>query len=67
MITNTEIKLIDKFILTHDIKQIDIAMFSNIVCNSFPTWRAEQICGYEFGHKNLTISYNQYIKGETNE
>jgi hypothetical protein len=62
ILTNTETKLLDEYIIRHNYTTFDEAHFHHILANTLPSWRSECIASsriYEFG---TTEAYQDYIK-----
>jgi hypothetical protein len=61
MLKPNEIKIIDDYVISNNITTMDLAMFRNIVCDTLPTWRAEQLCGPFHVDDGGLSHYKKYI------
>lgn len=62
ILTNTEIKLLDEYVIKHNYTTFDEAHFHHALANIVPSWRIEEIADtrvYDFG---TTEAYQDYIK-----
>ena len=67
MLKKNEIKQIDDYVIQNNIPTMNLEVFKSIVCNVFPTHRAEQLVG-EFYHDDQGYNtYKKYITFETDK
>lgn len=60
-IKENEIKILDDYVVSNNLHTMDLATFRQVVCSTFPHWRAEQLCG-DLYHDNCGYdNYKKYI------
>jgi hypothetical protein len=61
-LTNVEVKLIDNYIIRNQVTTLDQSYFLNALCNTVPSWRAEQLVGTDTVYSNVTSpAYIAYL------
>lgn len=60
-IKDYEIDIIDNYVVSNNISDMNLHVFKNIVCNTLPMWRAEQLTGSFFQTDDGQNNYKKYI------
>lgn len=56
-----EINIIDKYVISNNLHEMNFSVFKSIVCVTFPTWRSEQLLGSMFHEDEGVSNYQKYI------
>lgn len=60
-LTEYEIDILDHYVISNNLPTMNFAIFRNIVDNTLPLWRSEQLCGEFFVDDHGYSVYQQYI------
>jgi hypothetical protein len=60
-IKTNEVKIIDEYVIQNNLPEMNLEVFKSCVCNTLPTWRAEQLVGDFYHDDSGMYNYKKYL------